>query len=508
MKLRVASGFAIFAATVASTAGDFAAALEADDVCAKGDVAKHGECALELAQLRASMLPSKKQVSLMQVDQIESGSNTEDQLNEEAAELAAKIHHAAEASAKLKQEASVLRAELQAFAERQAAAQKESAAAATQTLAVAAETSPLAASSVESAISALKQETSDHAGVAEVAEVAQSEVSQEGRAEELQLDAEKAEARAFEAQHFAERIQASQMSHQEHVLMSAAETRRLCLPERVLNLTQAVVTHSNLGGMGPDDGPETIVYQNAGQRDGENLDMIISASSPYIPNDALKNGVHADHFGNVNLKVNNQVNLTFRFTNRDGMPRSMDSFYLTFYDIDQGMSHESRESVSVWGFQNFKVSEDTELDIIALGDDAAIFQSTLRGGKVDNPKHPRFLTEVEEERTVVLTMPATSEFQVTLTESNYAAVEQGRNFLFSGPSSSVCGREHLCIDYICPAGFHIRTMAEFLVCQGRKCEPKDRDTCCYEIPDGIEGYVPPSERVENASEIVGFADVR
>ena len=185
----------------------------------------------------------------------------------------------------------------------------------------------------------------------------------------------------------------------------------------------------------------------------------------------------------------------------------MDPFFFTFYDIDQGMSHESRESVSVWGFQEFKVPEDTELEIIPLGDDAAIFQSSLRGGKVDNPKHPRFLTEVEEERTVVLTMPATSEFQVTLTESNYASVEQGRNFLFSGPSSSVCGREHLCIDYTCPPGYHIRTMAEFLVCEGRRCEPKDRDACCYEIPQGIEGYVPPSERID-ANQILGLAEVR
>lgn len=491
MKLRVASGFAIYAATVASTAGDLIAALEADDVCAKG-AQFDGDCALELAQLRASMLPSKKQVSLVQTDAIESGGSTEDQLNEEAAELAAKIHHAAEASAKLKQEASVLRAELQAFAERQAAAQKASAAAATQTLSAAAQSSPLAASSVQSAISALKQETGSHA--AAEAEIAQSEASK--TEEELQLEAEKAEARAFEARHFAERIQESQMTRHEYPLMSAAEQRRLCMSERILNFTQATVTHSNLGGMGPDDGPETIVYQDLGQKDGEIIDMIITASSPYVPNDALKNGVHTEHFGNLNLKVNHQVNLTFRFTNRDGMPRVMDPFFLTFYDIDQGMSHESRESVSVWGFQQFKISEDSELDVIPLADDAAVFQSTLRGGKVDNPKHPRFLTEMEEERTVVLTMPATSEFQVTLTESNYADVDQGRNILFSGPSSSVCGREHLCIDYICPAGYHIRTMAEFLVCEGRRCEPKDRDQCCYEIPEGVEGYVPPDERPE------------
>jgi len=285
------------------------------------------------------------------------------------------------------------------------------------------------------------------------------------------------------------------MSPQQNVAMTAAETRRLCTTERVLNFTQAVVSHSNLGGMGPDDGPETLVYQGLGQKDGESVDLVITAATPYAPNDALKNGIHSENFGNVNLKVNNHVNLTFRFVNSLGSPKTMDPFFFTFYDIDQGMSHESREAVSVFGFQQFKVSNETELDIVAHGENAATFQSTLRGGKVDNPKHPRFLTEVEEERTVVLTMPETSEFQVTLLESNYAAVDQGRNFLFSGPSSSVCGRERLCIDFICPAGFHIRTMAEFLVCDGRRCEQKDRDHCCYEIPEGVEGFVPRAEQV-------------
>jgi len=257
------------------------------------------------------------------------------------------------------------------------------------------------------------------------------------------------------------------------------EAGRLC---RGMNFSTSIVSHSNLGGQGPDDGAETLVYQNIGIQDGVAVDLIVTAATPYMPNSALRNGIHGGVFGIINQKVNNDVDLTFRFVDREGGPVMMDPFFFTFYDVDQGMDHASRESVTVRGFTEYRVAEETELRIEVLGDDAATFTSSLRGGKVDNPTHPMALTNAEKERTVVLKFPQTSEFSVSFSESNYADVEQGRNLLFSGPSSMVCGREHMCTDYICPSGFHIRTMAEFLVCSGSRCKETDRDTCCYEIP--------------------------
>jgi hypothetical protein len=263
--------------------------------------------------------------------------------------------------------------------------------------------------------------------------------------------------------------------------VDAAEAGRLC---RGMNFSTSTVSHSNLGGAGPDDGAETLVFQNIAVQDGESVDLVVTSSSetPYVPNSALKNGLHGGLFGIINQKVNNEVSLTFRFVNRNGEPVTMDPFFFTLYDIDQGMDHASRESVTVSGFSEYRVAEETELRIEVLGDDSATFTSSLRGGKVDNPTHPMALTNAEKERTVVLKFPETSEFSLTFSESDYADEDQGRNLLFSGPSSMVCGREHMCTDYICPDGYHIRTMAEFLVCSGRRCAESDRDTCCYEIP--------------------------
>jgi hypothetical protein len=237
-----------------------------------------------------------------------------------------------------------------------------------------------------------------------------------------------------------------------------------------------------LGGQGPDDGAETLVYESIAVQDGTSVDLIVTASTPYFPNSALKNGIHGGLFGLINVAVNSAVDLNFRFVDRQGSPVTLDPFFFTLYDIDQGMDHASRESVTVRGFSEYRVAEETELRIEVLGDDSATFTSSLRGGKVDNPTHPMALTNAEKERTVVLKFPATSEFSLSFSESDYADEDQGRNLIFSGPSSMVCGREHMCTDYICPDGYHIRTMAEFLVCAGSRCSESDRDTCCYEIP--------------------------
>jgi len=261
--------------------------------------------------------------------------------------------------------------------------------------------------------------------------------------------------------------------------MDAIEAARLCAG---LNFSTSTVSHSNLGGQGPDDGAETLVYESVAVQDGVSVDLIVTASSPYFPNSALKNGIHGGLFGIINVAVNTAVDLNFRFVDRQGSPVTLDPFFFTLYDIDQGMDHSSRESVTARGFSEYRVAEETELRIEVLGDDSATFTSSLRGGKVDNPTHPMALTNAEKERTVVLKFPPTSEFSLSFSESAYADEDQGRNLLFSGPSSMVCGREHMCTDYICPDGYHIRTMAEFLVCAGKRCAESDRDTCCYEMP--------------------------
>jgi len=67
---------------------------------------------------------------------------------------------------------------------------------------------------------------------------------------------------------------------------------------QTMDLAGGSVSHNNLGGAGPDGGPETLVYSGVFHHHGAVLNMEISATSPYTPNllnangGVLHNGLH------------------------------------------------------------------------------------------------------------------------------------------------------------------------------------------------------------------------
>lgn len=255
------------------------------------------------------------------------------------------------------------------------------------------------------------------------------------------------------------------------------EDASLCDPGRSLDFSAATVTTNNLGNFGP--GNASLVYQGVASLHGTEVDLVVIATSPYFARDISKNGLRGP-FGVVNIQTDTSVDLLLTFVSHEtGQAVTMPPFYFTFFDLDQGMAHGSREQVTIRGFDSYKVSDETQLAVEALPDGSgARFISRQRGGKLDNPVHPTSLTRLQRERTVTAKMPATSHFSVSLADSDYAAT-QGRNFFFSGSSQLVCERDHKCSDYACPDGFAVRTMAEFLLCSGRTCDDRDRDVCCF-----------------------------
>lgn len=282
-----------------------------------------------------------------------------------------------------------------------------------------------------------------------------------------------------ELQHELDDVLEREHERQEHDEDADVVSRQLCLPQNALNFSASLVSHSNLGGAGPDDGDETLVYESVFSKNGMPVDLVISAASEYIPGESGKNGMHGGVFGLVNLRVDSHVDLMFRFIDRAGDPVEFGPFYFTFFDIDQGMAHGSRKSITAHGLSDFKLDEHTELSLEYLDDTSVKFMSTERGNREDNPSNPSTLTREAAQRTVTLIYPEVSEFFISLEEANYADPSHGRNFLFSGPSSMVCGKDHTCMHFDCPHDYHLRTMAEFLLCSDQHCTASDRDTCCY-----------------------------
>lgn len=273
---------------------------------------------------------------------------------------------------------------------------------------------------------------------------------------------------------------------------NTAESMALCQGGRVLDLAGTQVLHSNLGGQGPDPGAETLVYGNV----FPNTNLVISAVTDYTPNllnangGVLHNGLHGG-FGVINMACDSEVQLLFQFVDAStGAAVTPAPFVFTWFDSDHGMAHTSREAITVRGFSSYHVTKNAALDItevgsglseesMAAGNGEATFQSTMRGGKVDNPVSPVHLTRLQSDRTVALLFSGKSEFSVTLSETGYAN-PQGRNFFFSGSSALVCPDEARCTSMECPADYTRRMNAEFLVCASKPCQVSaDRDTCCY-----------------------------
>merc|ERR1719238_2144795 len=246
-----------------------------------------------------------------------------------------------------------------------------------------------------------------------------------------------------------------------------------------ISMDEAVLLHSNLGGQGPDTGDETFVVGPV----AAGTNMVISATSPYTPNTinprggVLNNKIH-DKFIQINVATNSEVDLLVQLVDSEtGEPKIMDKFAFTMVDRDQGMSHESRESITVEGFDSYKVGSDVAVE--AKGENLATFSSTLRGGNVDNPTSPYALSGMAERRSAVLLFKNTDKFKLKIEESNYAN-PQGRNLLFAGGSGVLCKEKSRCINAHCPAGMTLKVDAEFLECSSKPCGQADIPVCCRE----------------------------
>lgn len=275
-----------------------------------------------------------------------------------------------------------------------------------------------------------------------------------------------------------------------------AVVEELSLCERSLKFNNVV--RNNLGGAGPDGGEEGILF--GGVMPGK--DLLISAKSAYTPNmlnpsgGVLRNGAHQG-FGVINMASGSSVDLEFTLKDSVTGAESADSFVVTFFDGDHGMSHESREILTINAMSNYIVDDNTELEItetavddasLSSGIGVATFTSSLRGTKEDNPVSPMSLSGLQEKRSVEAYFENKSKFTVSFSATGYVN-PQGRNMMFAGASTLTCTREAKCSSYECPLGWKLRQNAEFTVCSSKPCSEADNDDCCYEE---VSSIVPPA----------------
>jgi len=201
------------------------------------------------------------------------------------------------------------------------------------------------------------------------------------------------------------------------------------------NFATSTVEQNNLGGRGPKlTDKEQLEFGGLAKMRDTKIDLVISATSAYTPKDTSKNGVHG-HYGQINVQTGSFVDLDFTLvSSQSGDPVELDSFFFSIFDVDMGKNGEAGEVVSIGGFEQYFVSEETELQISEAGDGRTNFSATTYGVGGDNPKDPLNLTAVQSNRAVTFLFKKTSKFAVTFNVGS-ANFPHGRHFLFAGRSS-------------------------------------------------------------------------
>lgn len=195
---------------------------------------------------------------------------------------------------------------------------------------------------------------------------------------------------------------------------------------------------------------QEMVFENVGRTaDGNHVNMVVKALSPYKPHNMdLEHVWWKGSFGLINLQAqqeDNHVDLSFTFRNPATDEQvTLEHLDLSFLDLDGGRT-SARETITIGGFQSYYVSANSEVSAEPLADGRWRFGSTTFGVRDDNPDDPHHLTTKQANRAVNLVFADVSEILLTLTveTSNWV---YGRDFIMAGTSGVKdpnCGVKHV-----------------------------------------------------------------
>jgi hypothetical protein len=210
-----------------------------------------------------------------------------------------------------------------------------------------------------------------------------------------------------------------------------------CAEPIELDLSKPV--HSNLGGKGPDTGPQNIKYKDVTFVGPDAVDLVITALDDYDTDKSSQNGLTTSgNMARISQKSGTSTVLEFSFEDQvTKKPVEVGQFSITFYDIDGYPAGDLKESVTICGAKDICVSENTGLmQTAASSASCTTISPKLLDGK-SNPSDPKVLTDVQRSHAVSAVFSQTSSFTITSTITNG---DKHRPIIFAGVGS------------ICPAG--------------------------------------------------------
>lgn len=220
-------------------------------------------------------------------------------------------------------------------------------------------------------------------------------------------------------------------------LFAGASSLYYCKSEPVsISFDHSTVVYSNLGGGGPDlSSPEGVKYRGVATLNGRSIDLTINTVGQYHTTKPQKNG-KTGKYAIINMFRQSESTFDFSLTGTDdGLPATIDAFYFSVLDLDEGRRMKLRESLTVEGYASSYLTEDTEIQSTTGGNGVVEFTSSMPGTGRDNPKDPENLNERQKNRAATFLYDHATSWRITLKIG--AGPPSGRNFMFAGKSSVV-----------------------------------------------------------------------
>jgi len=212
------------------------------------------------------------------------------------------------------------------------------------------------------------------------------------------------------------------------------------------DLTNAVLSNSNLGGLGPGSGAQEFRIQNAGASDtAESFDIVVTALSEYKAKFPQYNGLYK--FGCINIgppgqggtDFPGQVDFKFSFYKAGtATPLELSEIHMAIFDLDGTSTASGIEFASSKGYKGYVTDAAPEISASRLPDGRTQFTGTGSMNNLPNPNDPLNMTLEQRRNSVMYFFVNVSSFTLTFgveqAPSN-AYIGNGRYLFFDLKSS-------------------------------------------------------------------------
>jgi len=214
------------------------------------------------------------------------------------------------------------------------------------------------------------------------------------------------------------------------------------------------MTHSNLGGLGPDDGEDCITIEQAGTNDGTGVTMKLRVAEGY-PYDgkATKNQLDGGLLY-INLMNGCETKLDVELLDHTGARMMLPRFFMSILDIDagsilgEGLDPNDAAGLEIVSFTNvsaYYMEEDARIYVRHADSHGIIFTANQTGNAADNPTSPWNLNQEQLGKSVMIEFHHMSHFIMGL-QVLEGSSGSGRNFMMTGISDVVNSPFGFCDD--------------------------------------------------------------